>query len=190
MDRGKRLAERVVVPHNRLRHVALQAARRARESGEMDDCLTAVLFSALTLEAFLNALGTGVVRGWDQLERKLAPQEKLGFLAKRLKYEPDFGSRPFQTFTALMAFRNDVVHAKPETTAGEVEGEGHDVCQQLETEWEKMCTVGWAERAIKDTDAIMDLLFNRSALSGDVRSAVWLFLHEDERWEMGSRLPS
>ena len=190
MNRGKRLTERVVVPHNKLRHAADQAASRAREGGGMYDCLTAILFSALTLEAFLNALGMGVVRGWEVLERKLSPQEKLSLLAKRLEYEVDFGSRPFQTFSVLMAFRNDIVHAKPETTAGEVEGEGHDICRQLETGWEKMCTAEWAERAVRDRDAIMDVLFRRSGLYGDVQVPLWLFLYEDELREMGSRLPS
>lgn len=190
MDRGKFIAERIVVPHNRLRHVAFQAAGRVREGGGRDDCLNAVLFSALALEAFLNALGTGIVRGWELIERKLTPREKLAFLSKRLEYEPDLGSRPFQTFIALMSFRDDMVHAKPETIVGEVEGEGHDVCRQLETGWEKMCTAEWAERAVRDADEIMDLLFGRSGLFGDVRTAAWLFLYEDERREMGSRIPS
>jgi hypothetical protein len=188
--RAKFLAEGVVVPHNRLRHVAHAAAKRAREGGGLDDCLTALLFSALALEAFFNALGTGIVRGWPLLERKLVSQEKLDFLAQRLEYKPDFGSRPFQTIRALMRFRNAVVHAKPERTVREVEGEGDEICRQLDPEWVKMCGVGWAERAVKDVDTVMNLLFELSGLCGGVRTPSWLFLHENELRAIGSRLPS
>jgi hypothetical protein len=188
--RSRFVAEGVSVPHNRLRHIALQAVKRAREGGGADDCLTAILFSALVFEAFLNALGTGVIRGWPLIERKLAPQEKLDLLAHRLEYGPDFGARPFRTIRELMRFRNVVVHAKPERTIREVEGEGHDICRQLEPDWVKMCNVDWAGHAVEDIDEAMNLLFERSGLYGDVRVPAWLFLDENELREIGSRLPS
>jgi hypothetical protein len=78
------------------------------------------VFSAFSLEAFLNHLGQRVTPFWSSVELKLSPVEKLEVLLKVLNLQVDFGKRPFQTFKSMMKFRNALAHGKTQTLVQEV----------------------------------------------------------------------
>lgn len=119
--------------------------------------MTAMLFSAFTLEAFLNHLGAKRISYWDVLQRKLGPEEKLQVLCKDIGYKPDRSRPPFQTFSIIFDFRNAIVHAKTEYPSYEGElilEEGQRPPKPL-VGWEKQITLDTAQRFFDDTKAML-----------------------------------
>jgi len=109
-------SSKTVYTHVYLNIVAEEALNRAKttEEGSFYSCMTAELFSAFCLEAYLNHLGSQKIPYWESVEKKLGPREKLGIICYEIGLKPDFGSRPFQSFRVLFQLRNSLVHGKTE----------------------------------------------------------------------------
>jgi len=99
-----------------------RAARRTKVAKRHPfvDCLTMLLCSALSFEAFLNHLGPRIFPHWSPLKRKLSPREKLEILAAAKGVVIDWSRRPYQSLDQVMIFRNLVVHAESSTVGMEV----------------------------------------------------------------------
>ncbi|MBN2548377.1 MAG: hypothetical protein JXB15_04410 [Anaerolineales bacterium] len=150
-------------------YYALQLAQRpGEESNRFSNCMTSMVFSAFCLEAYLNHLGKDRISLWDAFE-KLAPNEKLDELAKALKFRPDFGQRPYQTFRAIFKLRNLLVHAKTETLYqdGEFVLEPGEPNFSPIARWETEISIERATRFLDDTKVIVCDLSERAGLSID-----------------------
>jgi hypothetical protein len=112
--------ERYFSPHHLLLRTAgfaLHEAHRTvyysstpmRESHTM----SAILMSALSVEALCNAIGYRLIEGWDDYEQS-KPWVKLRVLCKELKLPFDKGAQPWQSLKELLDFRNKVAHGKPQ----------------------------------------------------------------------------
>jgi len=100
--------------HMLLRVAALEIAEA--ESSELErfnKCLTAMVMSALAIEALANAVGSRVVADWAVFEQ-LRPHEKLEALINQLGIARDPTAEPWTTVQFLGGFRNDIAHPKPE----------------------------------------------------------------------------
>jgi hypothetical protein len=93
---------------------------QAEESGSEHQFKASLVFTAFTLEAYLNWLGQKVFPHWSCLER-LAPIEKLDVISDLLKLGVDNARRPWQTTKKLCRFRNAMAHGKPVTIETETE---------------------------------------------------------------------
>ena len=108
--------EREFAPH----HILYGAAQIALENAELKTPgwlyyeLTAITFSALSLEALTNSFGEKLVTRWCDYESS-SPIAKLRIICSRLGVEPDFEKEPWATTLWLVKFRNKVAHAKPES---------------------------------------------------------------------------
>lgn len=130
------------------------------ENGQFFDCLSCIIFCALTLEAFFNHLGIQFVRHWSRLERKLNPSEKLDILADELGISIKRDDVPFNDFKRLLRFRNFTVHGK---TIKKSISETHkllpgEMTPTGKTEWEKECTLENARRYFKSTRRMVEYL--------------------------------
>ena len=76
--------------------------------------MAAGVFSAFTVEAYMNHLGQNQVAGWGILERKLSPREKLDFLSTALHFTVDWSRRPYQSFDVMLKLRDALAHGKTE----------------------------------------------------------------------------
>jgi hypothetical protein len=110
--------ERYFSPHHlllRTAGVALHEAHRTvytysapmRESHTM----SAILMSALSVEALCNAIGFRLIEGWEDYEQS-KPWMKLRVLCKELHLPFDKGAEPWQSLKDLLEFRNKVAHGK------------------------------------------------------------------------------
>ncbi len=140
--------------------------------GSYFQIMASLIYTAFTLEAYLNHKGKEIFTCWDDLEM-LSPRKKLNVIAERLGVEKDDGKRPFQTVKKLLDFRNDVAHGK--TVFLETKNEIHIVNSKLddymheplEAEWEKYCTLDNAKRAREDVENIMRKFHNVSNKGDD-----------------------
>jgi hypothetical protein len=76
--------------------------------------LTAITFSALSLEAPTNSFGEKFVARWYDYESS-SPIAKLRIICSQLNVEPDFEKEPWAATLWLLKSRNKVAHARPES---------------------------------------------------------------------------
>jgi hypothetical protein len=156
--------------------------RQAEEKheGAYFPIMASLIFTAFTLEAYLNHIGKQIFGCWKDLER-LSPRSKLNVLAEKLGIEKNDNEQPFQTVTELFDFRNKVAHGKTIflKTEGEiriVDSKLDDYIREpLEAEWEKYCTLTNAKRAREDVEIIIRKL--HTAFTGsdaDAFPGVWM----------------
>jgi len=139
--------------------------------GSYFQIMASLIYTAFTLEAYLNHIGKQIFGCWDDLER-LSPRKKLNVIAEKLGVEKDDGERPFQTVKKLFDFRNDVAHGKTiflktEDEIRIVDSKLDDYMHKpLEAEWEKYCTQDNAKLAREDVESIM-WKFHKASNRGD-----------------------
>jgi len=135
--------------------VAEEALKRAKanEEGRFYSCMTAELFSAFCLEAYLNHLGSQKIPYWESVEKKLGPREKLEIICYEISLKPDFGFRPFQTFRVLFQVRNSLVHGKTEYLEQSDKQllEAGEQPRLPDIKWKSLVNLSTANKFIKDT---------------------------------------
>jgi hypothetical protein len=111
----RKTEERTFFAHHMLLHVAeLEIAEaESSELGRFNKCLTAMVMSALAVEALANAVGSRIANDWATFE-SLRPHEKLELLVTKLAIPHDPTAEPWTTLQYLGRFRNDIAHPKPD----------------------------------------------------------------------------
>lgn len=161
------------------------------------EIITALLMCALSMEAALNYLGKRLfdnrkeierclsknhaekfrendieINNWEDIERSLSPKEKLKMVAKYSKIEKDLSSWPFQTFSEIFDFRDNLVHAKSSQHFSRniqqdaIDDDGFPKINnipELLTDWEKLCNI---ETAKKWREAVCSMSSKLSKASG------------------------
>jgi hypothetical protein len=130
-----------------------------RLEGSFFEWMTAGVFAAFSLEAYLNHLGPKRSKCWSGLER-LSVGTKLELILEDLDHRPDFSSRPFQTMKDLLRFRNQVAHGKSERG---LEDHYTEAFAGRETALSRamvgaQCTQGAAQRFMEDVTAVITQL--------------------------------
>ncbi len=80
------------------------------EAGRYYFLLGSLVFSAFTLEAFLNHIGENKVTIWEAIERKLGVRDKLTVVLDTVAIKPNFGEMPWQIFKVMVQYRNRTAH--------------------------------------------------------------------------------
>ncbi|MFH0910381.1 MAG: hypothetical protein V1918_02575 [Planctomycetota bacterium] len=148
---------------------AKYALGRAKENeeGSYYESMTAIVFSALAIEAFLNHVGYYKrIEFWKILEFKLNPQEKLQFLCQRLKLKVDRGDEPYQYFKTILNFRNSIAHAKVLTEKVAVDYDSG----YPRIHWEKMCNPIEAGKLVCGMEAMIEDLAKQLGLEMHLKS--------------------
>ncbi len=168
--------ERSFAPH----HTFLGAARvslelaKARSRGSHHHEFTAIVMSALSIEALANAVGARVMGDWKDFESS-SPWAKLRLLCESLNIAFTRTIEPWSTAKWLCGFRNKAAHAKPEDLL-EVKQIPDDAFDQERFTWpesslEHEITLGNAKRAYAAVEQIKLLLFN--AMPEDTRTSIY-----------------
>jgi hypothetical protein len=116
-----------------------------------------LVFTAFTLEAYLNHIGKKLFKCWDDLDR-LRPKEKLNVVADRIGLQVDYGRQPWQIVQDLFGFRNKIAHGRSEELSESVPLDKYQdevLPQFVLTDWEKDCNEKKAERAREHVKAIV-----------------------------------
>ena len=139
------------------------------EKGSPHQFIASLVFTAFTLEAYLNHIGQEIFNSWSGLEW-LAPKDKLNIIAEKIGLEINYGERPWQVMKDLFGFRNDIAHGKSITvketvtiSAQKFNDEG--IHNWAKTRWEKYCTENNAKRARKDVSKIILCLHNTAGIN-------------------------
>lgn len=140
------------------------------EDGQLYTLVASLVFSAFTLEAYLNHLGKLRNKEWDEIERKYPKLEKYKSFAEAANIKVDFNVRPYRTMKELFAFRDRMAHGKTTTEAVSTcinEFEERLPPLHAETDWQAFTTLETARRSIKDVESLIKELHSLSGLSGN-----------------------
>lgn len=129
-----------------------------------------LVFTAFTLEAYLNHVGVKLFACWDDLER-LGPKEKLNLIAEHLEVSINYAARPWQVMKELFSFRNAIAHGKSRTLKPPIKVVPADDEEPMEqwiarTEWEQFCTEKNAVKARADVEKIVKLIYEAAKFHG------------------------
>jgi hypothetical protein len=172
----RKTEERTFFAHHMLLHVAeleIQSAEASR-LGEFNRCLTAMVMSALAVEALVNAVGYRVAEDWPAFE-SLKAHQKLDWLANRLALSRQEEKEPWSTLRYLGGFRDDIAHPKPEQVVterflpqAEIDRSAFDIPK---SRLEKEITLGNARRCFSAVNSLK-MLFT-DALPADARLGIY-----------------
>jgi hypothetical protein len=139
----------------------------ARPTGSFYEWMTANVFAAFCLEAYLNHLGARRFKCWENLER-LSVEAKLSLLLEDLGQKPDFTCRPFQTVKEVFRFRNQIAHGRTESleeTSSQKLFDGGDGIRYPQARWERQCVKAVADRFLADSKAVIEHMHRWAGLS-------------------------
>jgi hypothetical protein len=150
---------------------SLKCCKR-EEEGCFYQSMSSLIFSAFTLEAYMNHLGSRRIEYWEEIE-SIRYLSKLKVLYINLGFDFDKSKRPLQTVIQLIKFRNLMAHGKTEKLFGSKVintpslNPGEEV---VESDWEKFCNPEEAERALDDVREIVEKL---NSAAGNSNTMLW-----------------
>ncbi len=156
--------KRTVHTYAELWHAAgyiLEAGER-EPKGSSWQYLSSLVLMAFAFEAYLNHVGVGLLRCWNDVEQ-LPPLSKFKLLCEILKVDflEGAGARPVQTLSELLVFRNSVAHGKTEPIEKSEQRDINDkidayLGERLLLDWQRRIqTADFAKRVREDVEIIL-----------------------------------
>ena len=163
----KRIQERRFSAHHLLIHAAVIARDRSKKkhSGYMFDELSAMILSALAVEALCNAIGDRVIDDWANDFESASPNAKLRLLARHLHIRYDKDKEPWAGARELIKFRNLVAHAKPQLIIEERMMTHEEYDRRLfdvpQSKLERQISAANANRAVRTVEKLKEILIEK-----------------------------
>jgi len=131
-------------------------------------CMSAILYSAFTLEAYFNHVGNSQFSDWAARERKLSPWEKLKLIGDHFTFAINFGREPFQSIRLAFHFRNFVAHGKTEDMDWPDTPPTAPATKSMpEADWEQIPSLANAQRIVENTHELIRMLNRATGDSHD-----------------------
>jgi hypothetical protein len=92
---------------------------KSKETDDPFDYLPLIVFSAFSIEAYINSVGSRKISFWEELER-LPWRSKVEILHSNLRKKADWGKDPLQFASQVFGIRDRIAHGKPETISGPI----------------------------------------------------------------------
>ena len=162
--------DREVVTYADLWHTSRCLLEKGQDEaeGSFHQFMASLVFTAFTLEAYLNHIGPKVFHCWEAIER-LGPREKLDVIAEKIGLTVEYGQRPWGIMKDLFGFRNDIAHGKSvkitETKTHSASKWNYGKTEFAKTRWEKFCTRQNAERGRTDVEEIVKTLNEKAGIN-------------------------
>jgi hypothetical protein len=133
--------------------------------GSYHQFLGSIVFTAFSLEAFLNHVGEAIFKSWPELE-KLTPKGKVNLITEKLGVKVDYGSMPWQIIPEIIGVRNKIAHGKNELLRDErmltVDTYDEKMGEILRSHWQSYVTQQSAERACEKVQEICKTIWAKA----------------------------
>ena len=103
---------------------------KKKESDDPFDYLPLLVFTAFSIESYINSIGSRKIKFWTQLER-LPWRAKIEVLHSNLHKSPEWGKDPLQFATQVFSIRDRLAHGKPEAVADPLFNDHHTAVSML-----------------------------------------------------------
>lgn len=135
-----------------------------KEKGKFSRNMLVMMLSALSIEAYLNHIGSFLLETWKEIEKSLSPKSKLKLISEISKIDIDFGVMPFQKFDEIFKYRNEIVHGKTIKSKDVVNVKGSSMPYQVQPKLEKITTTDNAKQYSKLSNEMIDFLYDNSTI--------------------------
>ena len=145
---------------------------KTHEAGSFYQFLGCLVFTAFTLEAYLNHIEPKVLDGrlWKKYER-MGRRGKFDAIAKKIGLEIVCTDRPWYVMDELFRFRNEIAHGRSmkisEVETVSLEEHNTSIMKFVQTPWEKLCTRENAERVRGEIEAIVIAIHEKAGIPGE-----------------------
>lgn len=133
--------------------------------GSYHQFLGSIVFTAFSLEAFLNHVGEALFNSWPELE-KLTPKGKVNLITEKLGIKVDYGSMPWQVIPEIFGIRNRIAHGRNELLRDErmltVDTYDEKMGEILRSKWQGYATQKIAERAREKVEEICKTIWGKT----------------------------
>jgi len=159
--------ERLLITYSEHWHSSRTFLKLGKENpkGAYHQFLGSIVFTAFSLEAFLNHVGEALFKSWPEIE-KLTPKGKVSLIAEKLSLKIDFGLMPWQVIPEIMGVRNKIAHGKNELLLDErtltVDSYDEKMGEILRAPWQNYATQKNAERARKKVKEIYKAIWEKT----------------------------
>jgi hypothetical protein len=133
--------------------------------------LSSIVFTAFTLEAFVNHIGENIFTSWDDLE-KLSPKGKINIICDKLGIKVDYGILPWQIIPEIIGIRNKIAHGRNRLLKEETIIPHNDAYEEVRhkfllADWQKYATQENAERARAEIEKVLKIIFNKAGIEDE-----------------------
>ena len=133
--------------------------------GSYHQFLGSILFTAFTLEAFLNNVGELIFKTWEDLE-KLTPKGKINVIAEKIELKVNFGDMPWKIVPEIFGVRNKIAHGKNELLQDErllsINSYDERMGEILRAPWQNYATQENAEHARDRVEDICKAIWTKA----------------------------
>ena len=142
------------------------------KTGSYWQFMASLVFTAFTMEAYLNHIGSKLFKCWDDLE-SLSPPKKLKLICEHLGIKADYSKRPYQSIKQLFKFRNEVAHGKSVKIKSDKQIQYFEkdldaiMKKPVSTSWERYSTEKNALKSREDIEAIIRELHDKAGIKDD-----------------------
>lgn len=142
---------------------------RQSEEGQVYTLISAQVFSAFMVEAYLNHLGCLKHEDWLQTERRRSKYAKLRSLAEEAGLQIDMNVRPYSSITELFERRDSMAHGMTEVREVDEEVQAHlSIAQSLiRVGWQAGITVEQTESLLGDAVTAIRTMHEAAGYQGD-----------------------
>jgi hypothetical protein len=134
-------------------------------NGSYHQFLGSIVFTAFSLEAFLNHVGEALFMSWPELE-KLTPKGKVDVITEKLGIKVNYGFMPWQIVPEIVGIRNKIAHGKNELLQDErmltVDTYDERMGEILRANWQSYATQQGAERAREKVEEIFKAIWAKT----------------------------
>jgi hypothetical protein len=133
--------------------------------GSYHQFLGSIVFTAFSLEAFLNHVGESLFESWPELEM-LTPKGKVDLITEKLGIKVDYGSMPWQIIPEIIGVRNKIAHGKNELLKDEriltVDTYDEKMGEILRAHWQSYATQPKAEKAREEVEKLCKAIWAKT----------------------------
>lgn len=140
------------------------------ETGQLYTLVASLIFSAFTLEAYLNHLEKLRNKEWDEIERRHPKLEKYKLFAQAAEIKFDFNVHPYRTLKESFSFCDRMAHGKTieEAVSTYIDTPEKRLPQiHLKADWQAFATLESARQSIKDVEPLIKELHSMSGYPGN-----------------------
>lgn len=147
------------------------------DAGRYYNILSSILFSALSLEAYINHQGSLDIVNWEKWDKEEKPsiKQKLKKFSTFNDFKIDYTIEPYSSINILFDIRNVITHGQTITIKKKIkkpQNNSKAALKDLETDLEKQCTIKKAKEFNKRTKKIIELL-NEHSINKIKKSHLW-----------------
>lgn len=134
--------------------------------GSYHQFLGSIVFTAFSLEAFLNHVGESLFASWPELEM-LSAKGKVDLITEKLGIKVDYGSMPWQIIPEIIGVRNKIAHGRNELLRDErmlaVDKYDKKMGEILLAEWQSYATRQKAEQAREKVEELCKAIWSKTS---------------------------